>query len=124
MLQYVLGASLALAGGVAGWLASAWLHQQRIQALQVQLRVMRQTMTAHSDQARRQIGQLQAELAQRPPLPVPETPVEAVRGQLAPLVEGIRRRSAAPDRFVMMEDGFPQTAVVAGDGFAPTQLIR
>lgn len=124
MLQFVLWASLVLTGGVAGWMASAWLHQQRIEALMVQLRVARQTLTAHSDQARRQIGQLQAELAQRPPAPAPETAVEAVRNQLAPLVEGIRRRSAAPDRFVMMEDGFPQTAVVGGDGFAPTQMIR
>lgn len=123
MLQYVLWASLALAGGVAGWLASAWLHQRRIAALQVQMRVMRQTMTAHSDQARRQIGQLQADLAQRPPAPVPETAVEAVRERITPIVEGIRRRPAAPDRFVMMDDGFPQTSVVAGDAFAPTRLI-
>jgi hypothetical protein len=123
MLQYVLWASLALAGGVAGWLVSAWLHQRRIQALQVQIRVVRQTLTAHGDQARRQIGQLQAELAQRPPVPLPETTVESVREKIAPIVEGIRRRPAAPDRYVMMEDGFPQTAVVGGDDFAPTRLI-
>lgn len=124
MLQYVIWTCLALAGGVTGWFASAWLHQRRIEALQVQLRVMRQTMSAHSDQARRQIGQLQAELAQRPPAPVPETAVEQVREKIAPLMDGMRRRPAAPDRFVVMEDGFPQTAVVGGDGFAPTQLIR
>lgn len=123
MLQYVLWACLALAGGVAGWLASAWLHQRRIQTLVVQMRVMRQTLAAHGDQARRQIGQLQAELAQRPPLPVAETAVEAVREKIGPIVEGIRRRPAAPDRFVMMEDGFPQTAVIGGDGFAPTRQI-
>ncbi|HOB95988.1 MAG TPA: hypothetical protein PK306_03355 [Aquabacterium sp.] len=124
MLQYVLWTSLVLAGGVGGWLASAWLHQRRIQALQVQMRVMRQTMGAHSDQARRQIGQLQAELAQRPLAPQPERAVDVVREKIAPLVEGIRRRPAAPDRYVLMEDGFPQTAVVAGDAFAPTQMIR
>lgn len=124
MLQSVIWVCMALAGGVCGWFASAWLHQRRIAALQVQLRVMRQTMTAHGDQARRQIGQLQAELAQRPPAPVPETAVEQVRGQIAPLMDGMRRRSAAPDRFVMHEDGFPATAVVGGDGFAPTQIIR
>jgi hypothetical protein len=124
MLQFVLWASLVLTGGVAGWMASAWVHQRRIEALMVQLRVARQTLTAHSDQARRQIGQLQTELAQRPPAPAPETAVEAVRGQLAPLVENIRRRSTTPDRFLIMDDGFPQTAVVGGEAFAPTQLIR
>lgn len=122
MLQFVLWATLALAGGVAGWLASAWLHQRRIQALQVQMRVMRQTMTAHSDQARRQIGQLQAELAQRPPLPVPETAVESVREKIAPLMEGMRRRPAVADRFMIGDDGFPATAVVGGEAFAPTRL--
>ncbi len=117
MLQYVLWASLALAGGVAGWLASAWLHQRRIQALQVQMRVMRQTMTAHSDQARRQIGQLQAELSMRPapvrPAPEPDEATGTAH----------RRKPAVPDKFVVLEDGFAQTAITA-DGFAPTQLMR
>jgi hypothetical protein len=60
MLQYFLWVSLTLAGGVAGWMACAWLYRQRIQVLQLQMRVMRQTMSANTDQARRQIGQLQA----------------------------------------------------------------
>lgn len=124
MLQYMIWVCMALGGGVAGWFAAAWLHQRRIAALQVQLRVMRQTMAAHGDQARRQIGQLQAELAQRPPAPVPESAVEQVRGQIAPLMDGMRRRAAVPDRFVMHEDGFPATAVIGGDGFAPTQISR
>ncbi len=123
MLQYFLWVSLTLAGGVAGWMACAWLYRQRIQVLQLQMRVMRQTMSANTDQARRQIGQLQAELAARPPLPVPETAVETVREKIAPMVEGIRRRPLTPDRYRILDDGFAQTAVVGGDGFAPTAIV-
>lgn len=114
MLQYLTWAGLALAGLAVGWYASAWLHQRRINFLQVQLRVMRQTAQAHTDQARRQIGQLQAELASRPPAP------DVVQ---TPLPDGIRRRPATPDRYVVMDDGFPQTAVI-GDAFPPTVLMR
>ena len=116
MMQTLIWASLAAGGLAAGWFASAWLHQRRIDFLQVQLRVMRQTMQANTDQARRQIGQLQAELAARPPA----RPVEQAA---TPLPDGIRRKPAAPDRYVVMEDGFPQTAVI-GEAFPPTVLMR
>jgi len=98
-----------------GWFASAWVYQRKIDVLGLQLRVMRQTATAHADQARRQIGQLQAELATRP---APVRPDPDLSTDPPP-----RRRPAAPDRFVVLEDGFAQTAIVA-DGFAPTQLMR
>ncbi len=117
MLQYMTWAALALAGLAAGWFASAWIHQRRIDFLQMQLKVLRQTMAANTDQARRQIGQLQADLAARPPAP------RAAEPQPQPLADGMRRKPAAPDRYVVMEDGFPQTAVI-GDAFAPTVLMR
>ncbi|MES2716015.1 MAG: hypothetical protein V4795_09635 [Pseudomonadota bacterium] len=120
MLQSLTWAGAAVALLVIGWMASARFHQRRIDVLQLQLKVLRQTMNANTDQARRQIGQLQAELATRPAAPRPEPAPE----RETPLVDGIRRRPAAPDRFVVLEDGFPQTAVIGGDGFAPTRLMR
>ena len=111
MLQYLMWAPVALALLAAGWWASARHHQRKIDFLQLQLKVMRQTAQAHGDQARRQIGQLQAELATRPPAPQPrEAPPAAPR-----------RKIAAPDRFERHDDGFPQTAVI-GAGFLPTEL--
>lgn len=111
MLQYLMWANAAAALLAAGWWASARYHQRKIDLLQVQLKVTRQTAQAHTEQARRQIGKLQAELATRPPAPQPHG---------AP-AEPARRKVAAPDRFERHEDGFPQTAVI-GDAFAPTQL--
>ncbi len=117
MLQSLIWASLAVAGLAAGWFISAWVHQRRIDFLQVQLKVMRQTMVANTDQARRQIGQLQAELATRPPAIRPPEAADT------PLPDGIRRKPAAPDRYVVMEDGFPQTAII-GEHFPPTMMMR
>lgn len=67
-LALVLVALLLLPGG---WLASAWFYRRKLQALQMQLKVVRKTAAVHADQARRQIGQLQAELAARASRPVP-----------------------------------------------------
>ena len=117
MLQYLTWAGVAVALLTAGWTASAWVYQRKLNFLQMQLKVMRQTAVAHTDQARRQIGQLQTELARRPPAPSADLAPETT------LVDGIRRRAAAPDRFVVLEDGFAQTAVI-GEAFAPTQMMR
>lgn len=112
ILYWIAGAALL----ACGWLASAWFYKRKIDFLNVQMRVMRQTATAHADQARRQIGQLQAELSMRPALVrAPPDPDEAAD-------TAHRRRPAVPDKFVVLEDGFPQTAITA-DGFAPTQLM-
>jgi hypothetical protein len=113
MLQYLMWAGVAAVCLAAGWWASARHHQRKIDLLQLQLKVVRQTAQAHTDQARRQIGQLQAELATRPPAPQPLVP--------PPAADTPRRRVAAPDRFERHDDGFPQTAVI-GAAFAPTQL--
>ncbi len=113
MLQYLMWAGVAAACLAAGWWASARHHQRKIDLLLLQLKVVRQTAQAHTDQARRQIGLLQAELATRPPAPQPLV--------APPVAEAPRRRVAAPDRFERHDDGFPQTAVI-GAAFAPTQL--
>ncbi len=109
-------AALLLAG--MGWFASAWVYQRRIVALQVQLKVLRQTAAAHAEQARRQIGKLQAELAARPPAaPLPEAPDDSAQ-------QRPRRRAGVAQRFDRQDDGFPQTAIVGAEGFAPTELLN
>jgi hypothetical protein len=113
ILYWIAGAALL----ASGWLASAWFYKRKIDFLNVQMRVMRQTATAHADQARRQIGQLQAELSMRPAL-VRNPPDADEAADTA-----YRRKPAVPDKFVVLEDGFAQTAIT-GDGFAPTQLMR
>ena len=115
MLQYLMWAPVALALLAAGWWASARHHQRKIDLLQAQLKLTRQTAQAHTDQARRQIGMLQADLASRPPAPQPLPLPQEAAGDTP------RRKVAAPDRFEHHEDGFPLTAVI-GDGFKPTEL--
>jgi hypothetical protein len=115
MLQFLLWAAAAVALLALGWWASARHHQRKIDFLQVQLKVTRQTAQAHGDQARRQIGQLQADLASRPPAPQPRVAPEDVPADTS------RRKLAVPDRFERHDDGFPHTAVI-GPGFAPTEL--
>lgn len=117
-LAWTFGGLLMLA---CGWFASAWYYQRRIALLQVQLKVLRQTAAAHADQARRQIGQLQADLAGRPhptqPMPLPDA--QEANAQQRP-----RRRAGVDQKFVRQDDGFPQTAIVVrSDGFAPTEML-
>lgn len=114
-IVYPVLAAAALVSG--GWLASAWYHRRQLAALQLQLRLVRQTHAEHAAQARRQIGQLQAELAARPPRPPGAETAEDV------LADGFRRKPAVPDRYGYLEDGFAQTAIVS-DGFAQTHLMR
>ncbi len=112
MLQYLMWANAAVALLAMGWWASARHHQRKIDLLEVQLKVTRQTAQAHTEQARRQIGKLQAELAARPPAPqAGDAPASAPR-----------RKVAARDRFEHHDDGFAQAAVI-GDAFKPTQLL-
>ena len=97
----------------------------------VQIKVLRQTATVHADQARRQIGQLQADLAGRPHPGQPRPPADvqtacaqsasaqAASAQLRP-----RRRAGVDQKFLHQDDGFAHTAIVGAEGFAPTQLLR
>lgn len=107
----------ALALLPCGWFAAARVYRRKLHLLQLQLDAARQTAAEHAHQARRQIGQLQAELAARPPLPAAE---RERRAQAAEAAAAELRRSAAskpvPDR------DFPAT-VLLPNGFAPTQLM-
>lgn len=106
-----------------GWLASSRFHRPRIEALQLQLKVLRETAAVHAQQARHQIAQLNAELATRPagPRPPPPPHAEGTGDNDSGANTTQRRRADSPDQFLRDEHGFPHTAMV-GDGFAPTQI--
>ena len=118
----------------AGWFASARFHQRKIDALHGQVKAVRQTAADHANQVRRQIAQLQAELAARPPMtaaqrearvaaaspaPAPApTPAEVAAAAAAAVVA----RRAAAEKLVP-DHGFAATAI-AGNGFATTQVME
>ncbi|MBL8362314.1 MAG: hypothetical protein JNN18_17625 [Rubrivivax sp.] len=112
VLVLYVGAALALLG--CGWLASAWLHQRQIEVLRLQLRQAKQTAADHATQARKQIGQLQAELASRPPgrprVAAPPTGDETV---VLPQIPAFHGTSAS---------GFAPTEI-GPNGFEPTRLL-
>ncbi len=105
----------ALALLACGWFASAWFYKRKLDALHGQVKAVRHTAAEHASQARRQIGQLQAELATRLPAPAvhrPRRPVPAA--QAAPTVVTTKLR--IPDH------GFEAT-VIGSTGFQPTQVL-
>jgi hypothetical protein len=114
MIVLVLYVGAALSLLVCGWLASAWMHQRRIEVLRLQLRQAKQTAADHAAQARKQIGQLQAELASRPPA--------RARTAAAPTGDEtvVLPRALVPQE--MSASGFAPTELGPG-GFEPTRLL-
>jgi hypothetical protein len=105
----------ALALLACGWFASAWFYKRKLDALRGQVKAIRHTAAEHASQTRRQIGQLQAELATRPPAPAGQRakhPVAAA--QAAPTVVTTKLR--IPDH------GFEAT-VIGSTGFQPTKVM-
>ncbi len=97
--------SLAFAFG--GWFASAWYYKRKVQALRRQINAVRLTASEHANQARRQIGQLQAELAARSPRP-----------------HAARERRAAVSATASGDDhGLGADAPLPNDGFATTTIL-
>ncbi len=130
-LLWIVPALGLLAGG---WFASAWFHQRKIAALHGQMKAVRQTAAEHANQVRRQIGQLQAELAARPPATAAQREARAAAAAPAPApaptpasvaaaaAAAVAARRAAADKLVP-DHGFAATAI-AGHGFATTQVME
>ena len=113
-LPWMIAALAALLA--CGCLAAAWLYKRRIAELQQQLRAVRHAAAEHASQARRQIGQLQAELAKRPPLRSAPEPVRAeAASKSAPAAVAARASLAADD---------PVPIVIGRSGFAETQVME
>ena len=130
-LLWIVPALALLAGG---WFASAWFHQRKIDALSGQLKAVRQTATDHANQVRRQIGQLQAELAARPPATAAQREARAAAVTPAPApaptpasvaaaaAAAVAARRAAAEKLVP-DHGFASTAI-ANNGFATTEVME
>lgn len=113
----VLGLLALVASFAGGWFASARLHRRKINALHGQVKLVRQTAADHAAQMRRQIGQLQAELAVRPPAP------GAPRPRAVEPAEAVAQTSAAEADDDAADHGFAPTAV-ATHGFARTEVME
>jgi len=106
----------ALALLPCGWFAAAWHYKRQLGVLQEQMEAVRRTAAEHAQQARRQIGLLQADLAARPPLPVAERDRRAAAASAA--------AAPAPESALAGSDtGFAATAILS-DGFPQTVLMR
>jgi hypothetical protein len=124
MLSIVLSALAGVALLAAGWFASAWHHGRKLQALNQHLKSVKAAHAEVSAQMRRQIGQLQADLeahkaavppARRTPEPPPARPVP---------VSTREERAAAVEAMLGTGGGFAPTMVVAGSGFAATEVMQ
>ncbi len=115
-LFWAVPALLTLA---AGWFACDWTRKRKFKALQDQIKAVRQTAQEHASQARQQIGQLQAELAARPPM------IAALREQRAQAAAAAAAASAAAAAAAEKQarrDNLEK--VLDGDGFATTDVSR
>jgi hypothetical protein len=98
-----------------GWFAAAWHYQRRLHATQLQLHAARQTAAEHAQTARWQIGQLQAELAARPPMPPEERErraAAAMAGEVRDADTGLPRPGSDYAETALLHDGFPQTMMI------------
>lgn len=105
----LLAVLAALALLACGWYANAWFYKRRIAELQQQLRAVKQMAAEHAQQAKRQVGQLQAELARRPPVPCP-----SAEPPPAPAAPAVIDTAAEPET----QPRRPR------DGFAPTMILE
>jgi hypothetical protein len=112
-----LTALAALALLPCGWFAAAWYYRRQLRNLHERIDAVRETATEHARQARRQIGQLQADLAARPPLPASVRELHAGASATAQQGPGGAAAQTGADH------AFAATAILS-DGFPATVLIR
>ena len=113
-LPWMIAAIAALLA--CGCLAGAWFYRRRIAELQQQMKAVRHAAAEHASQARRQIGQLQAELAKRPPLRSATEPAKAEAApKSAPAAAAARARLPEDDHVPI---------VIGRSGFAETQVME
>ena len=109
----------ALALAPVAWLFATRRYERKLAVLQAQLKAVRQTAAEHADQARKQVAQLQSELAARPPMPAALREKRAAAAQAAAESTPESRRALAEQ--LVPDDAFKPTAI-AQHGFARTQI--
>lgn len=119
MMPTLLWILPALALAPCAWYATAWFYKRRIAALQAQIKAVKQTAAEHANQARKQVAQIQSELAARPPM---QAAVREKRDNAAAeAVKAAEARRALAEKLVP-DDGFKSTAIV-NHGFARTEVM-
>ena len=106
---------------VGGWFACDWSNKRKFKALQDQIKAVRHTAQEHASQARQQIGQLQAELAARPPM------IAALREQRAQAAAAAAAAAASAAAAGAAEKQARRDSLdkmLDGDGFATTDASR
>ena len=113
----------ALALAPCAWFVATRIQQRKIAALQAQIKAVKQTAAEHANQARRQVAQLQSELAARPPMPaaVREQRANAAATAAAATSTVESRRALAEQ--LLAEDGFKATTIIPNHGFATTEVM-
>ena len=113
----------ALAFAPCAWFIATRIQQRKIAALLAQIKAVKQTAAEHANQARRQVAQLQSELAARPPMPaaVREQRAGAAAAAAAATSTVESRRALAEQ--LLAEDGFKATTIVPNHGFATTEVM-
>ena len=115
----------ALALAPCAWFVATRIQQRKIAALQAQIKAVKQTAAEHANQARRQVAQLQSELAARPPMPaaVREQRANAAAAAAAATpVSTVESRRALAEQ-LLAEDGFKATTIIPNHGFATTEVM-
>lgn len=125
MMSIVLWSVCAAALLACGWLASAWFHKRKTDALRQQIKAVRNTAAEHANQARRQIAQLQTEIESRkaavPPTRRTLGPVQPA--QVAAVGNDESVTGFVSDAELVSPAGFAHTTITPPDGFASTEIM-
>jgi hypothetical protein len=122
MVTFVLWALAGAALLAAGWSASAWHHGRKLDTLHRHLKAIKQTHAEHSEQMKRQIGQLQADLeAHRAAVPPARRAAPSATPRPAPAATAEERKAAV--NAMLAAGGFAPTQVVSAEGFATTEVM-
>jgi hypothetical protein len=111
----------ALALAPAAWFFATRQYKRKLAALHAQVKAVKQTAAEHANQARKQVAQLQAELAARPPMASAQR--EKRDQAAAEAVKAAEARRALAEKLVP-DDGFHQTAIAPNRGFAKTEIME
>ena len=119
MMETLLWTLPALMLVASGWFASAWYYRRKIVALHNKVRAVRRAAAENVNQARRQIGQLQADLALRTAAPFAHRTEASAALSAAHLVDDEEEDES--DASTRGHDFAPTT--IEGEGFLPTMIM-